>query len=81
MFVFRIRYQVDESFAGFQGAEAGTLAAVQQLEAKLLVEVDGTSHVTDGEGYRTDVLDDASCFHSRKYGRVLSMRRKLSGLP
>jgi hypothetical protein len=70
--VFRTRYQVDESFASFQRAECGALAAVQQLESKFLVEADGTSHVMDGEGHCTDVLDHPSRFHSPEYGRVLS---------
>ena len=52
--------QVDEGLAGLQTAERRTFAAVQQLESKLPVEFDGTSHVADGEGHRTDVPDHPS---------------------
>jgi hypothetical protein len=58
--VSRVRYQVHEGFAGFQTAERSTFGAVQQLESKLSVKFDGTSHVTDGEGHCTDVLDHPS---------------------
>jgi hypothetical protein len=47
--VFPTRDQVDESLASFQTTEPRTIAAVQQLESRLLVEFDGTSHLTDGE--------------------------------
>jgi hypothetical protein len=46
--VFRTRDQVDESFASFQTTEPRTIAAVQQLESKLLAEFDEMSHVTAG---------------------------------
>src|SRR5712691_4043432 len=53
--VSRTRHQVEEGFAGFQTADSRTFAAVQQLESKLLVEFDRTSHVTDGEGHCADM--------------------------
>jgi hypothetical protein len=71
VFVFGSRYQVDQGLAGFQAAELGAAAAVQQLETKLLVEFDGTSHVTDSEGHCTDVLDHPSRFHSHEYDRLV----------
>src|SRR5260370_31586533 len=55
------RKKVHEGFAGFQTAERGAFAAIQQLESKLSVKFDGTSHVTDGEGHCTDVLDHPRC--------------------
>src|ERR1700716_3039677 len=58
--ISRARKQVHEGFAGFQTAERRTFAAIQQLESKLSVKFDGTSHVTDGEGHCTDVLDHPS---------------------
>jgi hypothetical protein len=72
VFVFRTQQQVHECFAGFQAAEGGMVAAVQQLESKFVVEVDRTSHITDGEGHCADVLDHPSRFHSHEYGRIVS---------
>ena len=67
-----MHHQVYESLPSFQGAECGTVAAVPQLESKFLVETDRTSHVMDGEGHCTDVLDHPSRFHRPEYGQVLT---------
>jgi hypothetical protein len=55
--VSRARQQVHEGFTGSQTAERRAVTAVLQVESKLAVEFDGTSHVTDGEGHCADVLD------------------------
>src|SRR5207245_7264000 len=75
------RKQVHEGFTGFQTGERGAFAAIQQLESKLSVKFDRTSHVTDGEGHCTDVLDHPRCSPvppSRKYntGQRLSCASK-----
>ena len=70
--VFRTRDQVDESFASIQTTEPRTIAAVQQLESKLLVEFDGTSHVTDGQRHCADVLDRTSRFHNTSMNEYLT---------
>jgi hypothetical protein len=56
-FIYRARYQVDETFAGFQAAESCTFAAIHQLKTELPIEFDRTNHVPDRQGYCTDVLD------------------------
>src|SRR5713226_1220930 len=42
--ISRARKQVHEGFTGFQTAERRTFAAIQQLESKLSIKFDGTSH-------------------------------------
>src|SRR5713226_2590175 len=61
MLISRTRNQIDEGGTSFQTAELGALTAVDWLKAKLSVECNGSSHVTDSERHRTDVLDHPSC--------------------
>lgn len=49
--------EVDESLPGAEACEVGLRTAIKKLKAALLVEVERTGHVGDGESNGANVLD------------------------